>query len=98
VHIAAKIINVVFLLIFLIIVLGIFLYVLGANQDNAVVGWIVGTAAWLAGPFRNLFLLDNNNVQVALNWGLAALVYLIVGIVLVRMVERTVDRRVGAGQ
>jgi uncharacterized membrane protein len=95
VAILSRIVNVVFLVIFAIIVIGILLYVLEANEANPVVGFMLSTAAFLVGPFRHLFEFADNNVQVALNWGIAAIVYLIVGIVIARVLERTVDRRVG---
>jgi hypothetical protein len=95
VAILARLVNVIFLVIFAIIVIGILLYVLGANEANPVVAFVLSIAAFLVGPFRRLFEFADNNVQVALNWGIAAIVYLIVGIVIARVLERTVDRRVG---
>lgn len=93
----ARILNIVFLTIVGFIVVGIVLYVLGANDSNFVVAFILAVARFLVAPFRLLFELNDNNVQVALNWGLAAFVYLVVGIFIIRAIERVVDRRVGAG-
>lgn len=93
---AARILNVLFLIIVGFIVVGIVLYVLGANDSNFVVAFILSVARFLVAPFRLLFELDDNNVQVALNWGLAAFVYLVIGIFIIRAIERAADRRVGA--
>jgi hypothetical protein len=68
-----------------IIVIAILLVVLGANQSNDIVNWIHDAGSWLAGPFKGLFNLDDNKASVALNWGLAALVYAIVAGFVVRL-------------
>ena len=93
---AARIINIVVLTIVGIILVGIVLYVLGANDQNVVVAFLLGLARFFVAPFNSLFELNDNNAQVALNWGIAMLVYLIVGIFITRMLERTADRRVGS--
>lgn len=95
--IAARIINVVVLVVVGIILAGIILSLLGANTGNAVVGFFVSAAAFLVGPFKDLFELGDNRVEVALNWGIAMLVYLAIGILLTRLLERAGDRRVGGG-
>jgi hypothetical protein len=69
-----------------IIVIAILLVVLGANQSNDIVNWIHDAGSWLAGPFKGLFDLNDAKGSVALNWGLAALVYAIVAGVIVRLI------------
>jgi len=69
------------------IVLGIILVLLEANRDNAVVDWLVGAAEFLVEPFDNVFEPDGRKARVAVNWGLAAVVYAIVGGVIVRLLR-----------
>ena len=61
------------------IVAGILVHVLGANTSNGVVSAINDAAKWLVQPFKNVFHLHGQKANVALNWGLAAVVYAIVG-------------------
>jgi hypothetical protein len=68
------------------IVLGILLAVLEANPDNVIVGAITDVARTLVGPFENLFTLKEQKAETAVNWGIAALVYLLIGQVLARLV------------
>jgi hypothetical protein len=68
-----------------IIVIAIVMVLLGANQSNDVVGWFHDAGSWLAGPFRGLFNLDSAKADVAVNWGIAAIVYSIVAGLIVRL-------------
>jgi hypothetical protein len=70
------------------IVIGIALVVLEANRDNSVVDAVLDAAKFLVGPLDDVFEPDDRKVRVAVNWGIAALVYLIVGRLLVRLVGR----------
>ncbi|HVE69304.1 MAG TPA: hypothetical protein VNB64_12055 [Solirubrobacteraceae bacterium] len=71
-----------------VIVAGILLVVLEANPTNAVVEAVTDAARWLAGPFKDLFTFDNAKTAVAVNWGLAAVVYLVVASVIARLLRR----------
>jgi hypothetical protein len=71
-----------------IIVIGILLIVLGANQSNALVDAGMDAARWLAGPFRDLFTFDSHKTTVIVNWGIAAVVYLAVGRLIARLLVR----------
>jgi hypothetical protein len=77
------------------IVLGILLVVLGANLDNPVASFIHSVAEWLVTPFKALFTLKQEKIQVAVNWGVAAIVYLVIGLVIARLMSRGVARLVG---
>jgi hypothetical protein len=68
-----------------VIVAGILLYVLGANQSNEVVSAVTDAGRWLVGPFDNLFSLDRPKVEIAVNWGIAAAVWLAVGTLIARL-------------
>ena len=69
-----------------IIGLGILLVVLRANPDNSIVSAVHDTARALVGPFKGMFKLDDARANVAVNWGIAALVYLIVGALIARLI------------
>jgi hypothetical protein len=67
------------------IVVGIVLHLLDANSANAVVGFVYDVAGWLVTPFKGLFHLSGAKLTLALNWGLAAIVYSFAGGLLVRL-------------
>jgi hypothetical protein len=69
-----------------IIALGILLVVLKANPDNSIVSTVHDAARSLVGPFKNMFELDDARAAVAVNWGIAAVVYLIVGALIARFI------------
>jgi multisubunit Na+/H+ antiporter MnhG subunit len=62
-----------------IILAGIAIHLLGANTSNGIVSAVNDAAKWLVQPFKNVFHLSGAKANVAVNWGLAALVYAIVG-------------------
>ena len=53
------------------------------------------TSHWLAGPFDGMFSFHSAKTAIAVNWGIAALVYLIVGGLIVRLLGRTYRDRSG---
>jgi hypothetical protein len=63
----------------LLLVAGIVLHLLHANAGNGVVSTIYDADNWLASPFANVFSIKDADTEIAVNWGLAALVYAIVG-------------------
>jgi len=77
----------------LIIVVAIVLFLVGANPSNQIVSAIHDAGAWLAGPFKNLFSIHNAKLAMAVNWGLAALAYLIVGHIIASLLARMTPRR-----
>ena len=80
-------------LIALVIVVGIALFVLGANQSNTIVSAIHDAAHWLAGPSNNLFSIRSAKVALAVNWGIAALAYLVVGHLIASLIARVATPR-----
>jgi len=70
------------------IVLGIVLVLLEANRSNGLVELVLDVARFLAGPFKDMFDLDDRKVEVAVNWGIAAAVYLIVASVIAKLLRR----------
>ena len=73
----------------LVLVVAIVLTVLEANRSNEIVQSVRDAAAFLAGPLDDLFKLDSNKAERAVNWGLAAVVWLALG----RLVARLLLRR-----
>jgi hypothetical protein len=68
-----------------VIVLGIVLHVLGANASNAAVSLVYDVCRPLVAPFKDLFNLSNPKVQIAVDWGIAAAVYALVGALIARV-------------
>lgn len=75
----SRAISVVTSVVVLLIVVGILLVVLEANPGNDLVSLVTDVAETLVGPFERLFTLDERKTEVAVNWGIAALAYLVVG-------------------
>ena len=73
----------------LVLVAAIVLTVLEANRSNEIVQGVRDAAGFLAGPLDDLFKLDSNKAERAVNWGIAAVVWLALG----RLVARLLLRR-----
>jgi hypothetical protein len=58
-----------------------------ANQSNEIVAWVVARGHELVGPFKDLFRLETAKNTLLVNWGIAALVYLIAGKIVERFVR-----------
>jgi hypothetical protein len=72
----------------LLIVVGILLVVLEANRDNAIVDALLEAGEFLVEPFDNVFEPKRRKVKVAVNWGLAAVIYAVVGGLIARLLRR----------
>src|SRR4051812_33268553 len=72
----------------LVLVLGILLVVLGANRSNDLVKLVHDVASFLAGPFDGLFDLTRRKVEIAVNWGIAAVVWYALGRLIARLIAR----------
>ena len=70
--------------------IGIALVVLDANESSEVVAWWLDACRFLVGPFDDVFDLERGkeHEQVAINWGIAAVVYVVVFSVLARFSSR----------
>jgi hypothetical protein len=93
----ARIVRTVTTVVVAIIVVGILLYVLGANRANDIVSGALDASRWLVGPFDNLFSLDSAKWQVVVNWGIAAVVYSFVGSLIARLLAGAGAERRGWG-
>jgi hypothetical protein len=84
----AAVIMAVAAVIAVILVLHIIFVLLDSNGSNTIVH-TVGSWSWhLAAWFRGLFTTGSANWNTVLDYGLAALVYLFVGSLLAKLVER----------
>jgi hypothetical protein len=70
-----------------ILLLGMLLTLTGANAANAFVGHTLDTAGWLATPFDDVFPNPDPQDHRYLNWGLAAIVYFLLGKALSRIIR-----------
>jgi hypothetical protein len=84
-----RFVHLVVSVVVLIIVAGILLVMLKANPTNAIVSDVHGWAHWLAGPFDGMFSFHDARTAVAVNWGIAAVVYLFVGELIARLISGT---------
>ncbi len=84
----ARVVSLITSIVVGLIVIGIVLVLLEANRDNAIVDWLVDAAHWLVGPFDDVFQPDGRKARVAVNWGLAAVIYAIVGGLIARLLRR----------
>jgi uncharacterized protein involved in cysteine biosynthesis len=74
----ARAIDLIGALVALILVVGILLVLLDAVRD---------AADWLAGPFNGLFSLKKHKVELAVNWGVAAVVWLLLARLIARVIR-----------
>ncbi|GAA1574006.1 hypothetical protein GCM10009789_29370 [Kribbella sancticallisti] len=58
-----------------------------ANQSNEIVRWVLARGHDLVGPFKDLFRLETAKNTLLVNWGIAALVYLIAGKIAERFIR-----------
>jgi hypothetical protein len=84
----ARLIRTIAMIIAAIIVAGVLLFVLGANQSNDIVSAVTDVGRWLVGPFDGLFSIDDPKWEMAVNWGIAAAVYAVVGSLIARLIAR----------
>ncbi|WP_030245363.1 MULTISPECIES: hypothetical protein [unclassified Streptomyces] len=59
--------------------LWILLFLLEANQANVFVEFVRGAADWLAWWSQDIFTMDTEGLRVVLNYGLPAVMYLLIG-------------------
>jgi hypothetical protein len=84
----ARVIDVAVAVVAVIIALGVLLVVLEANPSNDIVKLIHDAASWLVGPFKDFFTIDDPKLEIAVNWGLAVVVYVVVGRLVAGLLRR----------
>jgi hypothetical protein len=85
----ARVVQFVVSIVVLIIVAGILLVVLDANPTNSIVSEVHSWAHSLAGPFDGMFSFHSANTAIAVNWGIAVVVYLFAGVLIARLIGGT---------
>jgi hypothetical protein len=85
----ARVVQLVTSVVVAIIVAGILLVVLKANPANSIVSEVHSWARWLAGPFDGMFSFRSPHTAIAVNWGIAGVLYLFVGVLLARLIGGT---------
>ena len=78
-----------------VIVAAIVLRLLSANPHNTVVSDIHDAGAWLVGPFKNIFSFSSAKLTMAVNYGIAAIVYLAIAHLLAGLIMRAPRRSFG---
>lgn len=89
----SKVLRIVFLFFSVVLALGAFLVAAHENvsQDNPVVRFILDVAGAIDGPFsreNGIFAFKGENAEIkdaVVNWGIAAMVYLVIGRYLQRL-------------
>lgn len=76
---AAVVVRIIADVMAVILGLWILMYLFDANRANDLVNFVQDAANWLAGWSRDLFTMDTDWLRTTLNYGLPAVVYLLVG-------------------
>ena len=96
----ARLVRMITAAVVVVIVAAIVLHLLDANARNDLVGTVYDVAGWLVDPFKGIFSIDGENARIAVNWGLGAVVYGIVGGLIPSLLARAAlsgSRRAGHG-
>ncbi len=86
--VVATVIATIFRIAALLIVLGILFVVLEANTGNSIVSFVLDVADFLVGPFDGLFTPKDPKLEVVINYGIAAVIYVVVGSLIARLIRR----------
>ena len=84
----ARIIRMIGAAIAFVIVVGIVLVVADAKESNAIVAAWLDVARFFTDPFRTIFDLakGKEELQIAINWGIAAVVYFAIAAILAKLI------------
>ena len=88
----ARLVRIVAGLVVLLIALAIVLRLVHANGGNSLVHDIHDGAHTLVGPFDNMFSIRNGTTALTVNWGIAAVIYLLAGGFIARLLARAAVR------
>ena len=86
--IAANLVGIAAMIICVLLALHIAFVVFSANGDNAIVSAVNRWADWFAWRFHDIFVPKDERVGVLVNYGIAAVVYLIAGRVASGLIRR----------
>ena len=82
------VVQLVALVCFLILIVHVLFVASDANANNAIVSWFDRRSNGLVGDFRNIFSAKSAKTRVFYNYGLAAVVYLLVGSIVRRVLRK----------
>jgi hypothetical protein len=82
---AAAVVMAIFTIIALILLFGILLVLAGANRHNMIVNGVLNVGQFFAHPFEHMFATRSVKQDILVNWGIGAIVYLVVGGILARL-------------
>jgi hypothetical protein len=85
---AADVVRIIAMIICVLLALHIAFVVFSANHDNSIVRTVDDWADWFAWRFRDMFVPKDERVGVLVNYGIAAVVYLIAGRVAAGLIRR----------
>lgn len=86
----AGVVWLVALLCAVVLALGAILVALEANPENSIVSLINDLAHKIDGPFADMFTFSGDNAakkEILVNWGIGAVVYLVIGRILERIIR-----------
>jgi hypothetical protein len=85
---AANLVRVLAMIICVLLALHIAFVVFSANPGNSIVRTVNDWADWFAWRFRDIFVPKDERVGVLVNYGIAAVVYLVAGRVVASLIRR----------
>ena len=88
VGVVANVVRWIGLLFAVVLVVHVLLTVGGANPSNGITRFFSWAADPLALAFKSLFMPENEHLRVLVNYGLAAIFWMIVSAVLSRLIRR----------
>ncbi|TMK40104.1 MAG: hypothetical protein E6G56_08880 [Actinobacteria bacterium] len=84
----ARLVSLIAAIVALVIAAAVLFVVLGANPSNTIVSAIHDAGRALAGPFDGMFKIKDAKGAIALNWGIALVVYLVLGSIVAGIFRR----------
>ena len=84
----ARIVTLITWAVVALIVAGILLVVFEANRENDIVNSLLDAAKFLVGPLDDVFKPEGRKARIAVNWGLAAVIYALIGSLIARLLRR----------
>ncbi len=84
----ATLVDIITGVVAVIILLGIIFVLLKATRTNAIVMPIHDAAKFLVGPFDGIFKPKSPKLAIAVNWGIALVVYVIIGRFIASLLRR----------
>ena len=84
---AARIVLIVALTIAAFIVMSILLILLDANEGNVIINAIIEVGRFFSTPFHEMFPQSSEDRSVLINWGIGAIVYVLIGGFVIRFLR-----------